>query len=179
MDQPATTGISCESPVPRECSTLRHLGVILDGNRRWAATHDCDTSAAYRRGGERVLDLLGWCEEISTLEAVTLWPLSVDNLRRKPSQLEGLFEVIVDTSAAIAATGHWRINFLRHSASAAAHAEPCIAINRRTHPQDHRAHSQYCRRVHWPRRDSSSRKKAHRRPLQRGYDRSSPSGFAS
>jgi short-chain Z-isoprenyl diphosphate synthase len=90
----------------------RHLAVILDGNRRWAQTHGCATRAGYQRGGERVLDLLTWCERYEGLEVVTLWPLSTENLRRAPQELGDLIQVIVETAERIAATTRWRIQVI-------------------------------------------------------------------
>ncbi|WP_159056462.1 hypothetical protein [Streptomyces yokosukanensis] len=44
---------TCRSgPVPG------HIAVILDGNRRWAATTGCDLSTAYARGGAKTLQFL-------------------------------------------------------------------------------------------------------------------------
>ena len=42
----------------------RHVGVIMDGNRRWARSIGLeDVAHGHRRGGEKILDLLAWCVE--------------------------------------------------------------------------------------------------------------------
>ena len=40
----------------------RHVGVILDGNRRWAKASGAPKSRGWRAGADKVEDLLGWCE---------------------------------------------------------------------------------------------------------------------
>ncbi|HLZ38512.1 MAG TPA: undecaprenyl diphosphate synthase family protein, partial [Mycobacteriales bacterium] len=63
------------SAIPRD-RIPRHVGVILDGNRRWArASGQADVSTGHRRGARKISELLAWCEEAG-VEVVTLWLLS-------------------------------------------------------------------------------------------------------
>ncbi len=90
-------------PVPR------HVGVILDGNRRWArAAGMPDFSGGYRKGGDRVFELLQWCDEAG-VEVVTLWLLSTDNLARATEQLRPLLRVIEETVQGLVAQ-RWHVN---------------------------------------------------------------------
>ncbi|MFF5302448.1 MULTISPECIES: isoprenyl transferase [unclassified Streptomyces] len=83
----------------------QHVGVMIDGNRRWArnAGHD-DPREGYRAGGSRALDLLGWCAA-AQIEHVTLFMLSDDNLHRPASELGPLIEIIEETVRNISAAG--------------------------------------------------------------------------
>ena len=67
----------------------KHVGVMLDGNRRWAKAVGADTAQGHRAGAANIEPLLGWCEEIG-VEVVTLWLLSTDNLNRPADELEPL-----------------------------------------------------------------------------------------
>jgi short-chain Z-isoprenyl diphosphate synthase len=87
----------------------RHVGVILDGNRRWARASGASSSEGHRKGGDKVLELLTWCEEVG-VEVVTLWLLSTDNLNRPLKELEPLIAIIEDVVGRIAATGRWRVH---------------------------------------------------------------------
>jgi len=87
----------------------RHVGVILDGNRRWARAYGTDTSEGHRAGAAKILQFLGWCEEVG-VQRVTLWLLSTDNLTRPPGELAPLLEIIEDAVGRIAGTGRWRVN---------------------------------------------------------------------
>ena len=59
----------------------QHVGVMLDGNRRWARAVGADTAHGHRAGAANIAPFLGWCEEVG-IEVVTLWLLSTDNLNR-------------------------------------------------------------------------------------------------
>ena len=50
----------------------RHIGILVDGNRRWAKLYGADTSAGHRAGAANVLEFLGWCDEVG-VEVVTLF----------------------------------------------------------------------------------------------------------
>jgi len=73
----------------------RHVGVILDGNRRWARASGEDVRHGHQRGADHIEDLLEWCSDAG-VEVVTLWLLSTDNLSRSPAELAGLFQIIGD-----------------------------------------------------------------------------------
>ena len=93
--------------------TPRHVGVILDGNRRWAKENpsksgDTSSSRGHRAGAGKIIELLTWCEETS-IDVVTLWLLSSDNLKRSAVELESLFAIIGETVDDLSATGRWSI----------------------------------------------------------------------
>jgi short-chain Z-isoprenyl diphosphate synthase len=87
-----------------------HIGVMLDGNRRWAKAVGLDTAGGYQAGADNIFPLLGWCEEVG-VKVVTLWLLSSDNLtNRPPEQMAGLLQIIEGAVESLAATGRWRIH---------------------------------------------------------------------
>jgi short-chain Z-isoprenyl diphosphate synthase len=93
--------------------TPHHVGVILDGNRRWskanpAADGDTSTSRGHKAGAEKIIELLDWCEE-SKVEVLTIWLLSNQNLSRPPAELEPLLEIIADTVKDLASRRRWEI----------------------------------------------------------------------
>src|SRR5437870_11438963 len=60
----------------------RHLGIILDGNRRYALERGVpDLREAYALGAEKLDEVLEWCAEIG-IRAVSLWVFSTDNFHR-------------------------------------------------------------------------------------------------
>ena len=67
----------------------RHVGVMLDGNRRWAKERGGSTAQGHQAGADNIANLLSWCEEIG-VEVVTLWLLSTDNLARPAGELRPL-----------------------------------------------------------------------------------------
>src|SRR5690349_22671244 len=80
----------------------RHIGVILDGNRRWARfMGHADISTGYRRGAHKIAELLQWSQETG-VEVVTLWLLSTDNLNRPAADLDPLLEIFENTVESLA-----------------------------------------------------------------------------
>ena len=72
----------------------RHVGLILDGNRRFAESVGSPTLASgYRQGARKVYELLDWCQGLG-IPQVTLWALSADNLKRPQAEVESLLRVI-------------------------------------------------------------------------------------
>ena len=87
----------------------QHVGVMLDGNRRWARAVGADTAHGYQAGAANIEPLLDWCEEVG-VKVVTLWLLSTDNLNRPPEQLAGLLAIIEGAVATLAEAGRWRLH---------------------------------------------------------------------
>jgi len=73
----------------------RHIGIVLDGNRRWAREAGLtDVNHGHRAGAEKITDFLGWCREAG-VEVVTIWLLSTDNLHnRSEDEVSALLEII-------------------------------------------------------------------------------------
>ena len=87
----------------------RHVGVMCDGNRRWARSAGLtDVSGGHQKGADKIFELLQWCQE-SGVEVVTLWLLSTDNLGRPASELAPLLRIIEDTVRELA-TQNWHLN---------------------------------------------------------------------
>ncbi|WP_346384713.1 isoprenyl transferase [Nocardioides sp.] len=87
----------------------KHIGVMLDGNRRWAKAVGRDSAHGHRAGAANIEPLLGWCDEVG-IEVVTLWLLSTDNLNRPAHELEPLLEIIEEAVAALAVQRRWRLH---------------------------------------------------------------------
>ena len=90
-------------------SLPRHVGVMLDGNRRWAKAVGQSTAHGHRAGAANIEPLLGWCDEIG-IEVVTLWLLSTDNLNRPAHELEPLLGIIADAVDSLADQRRWRLH---------------------------------------------------------------------
>lgn len=74
----------------------RHVGVILDGHRRFAReATDGEYRASYEAGMAKLEELLRWCAELD-IKAVTAWVLSTENLHRPAVELNPYFEVLTE-----------------------------------------------------------------------------------
>lgn len=92
-----------------ECDIPRHVGVVLDGNRRWARMNGlADVSTGHEAGANKIFELLSWCDEVG-VQVVTLWLLSTDNLDRSEDELEPLLRIIASTVERLRREG-WHVN---------------------------------------------------------------------
>lgn len=71
----------------------KHIGIILDGNRRWAETHSYPRWIGHWLGAKKAEKLLEWCNELN-IKTVTLYVLSVENLQRLPDEVKELLGLI-------------------------------------------------------------------------------------
>ena len=88
-----------------------HVGVILDGNRRWAKSMGFGAAQGHKRGADKIEEFLGWAEQTG-VEVVTLWLLSTDNLSRDPAELSPLLDIIAHAVDELAETGRWSLRLV-------------------------------------------------------------------
>ncbi|MFZ2003906.1 MAG: polyprenyl diphosphate synthase [Stellaceae bacterium] len=83
-------------------SLPRHIGIILDGNRRHARKIGItNPRAVYDIGAQKLDDVLDWCAEIQ-ISMVTLWVFSPENLRRSGEEVSGILAAIEAKMSALA-----------------------------------------------------------------------------
>ena len=71
-----------------------HIGLILDGNRRYAREMGFDDLAqGHMEGAKKLDDVLKWCADLD-INIVTIWVYSTDNTQRDKEEIEGLLKVI-------------------------------------------------------------------------------------
>ena len=70
----------------------KHLGVILDGNRRWGSEHSISLLSAHHFGADKVEDLLDWCLDID-IKTITIYSFSTENFQRSSQELDNLFSI--------------------------------------------------------------------------------------
>jgi short-chain Z-isoprenyl diphosphate synthase len=90
-----------------------HVGVMLDGNRRWARKAGfSNPNEGHRAGAAHIADLLDWCQAAG-INMVTLWLLSTENLRRADDELLPLLAIITDVVDELAAPGQpWKLRIV-------------------------------------------------------------------
>lgn len=87
----------------------KHIGVMVDGNRRWAKVQGDEVSVGHVAGARKIIDFLGWCSDLE-IKHVTIYLLSTDNLNgRDQQELAQLIEIITQLSEELARLGRWRL----------------------------------------------------------------------
>ncbi|HTN09434.1 MAG TPA: polyprenyl diphosphate synthase [Acetobacteraceae bacterium] len=83
----------------------RHVGIILDGNRRHALARGVQQpETVYRAGAAKLDDVIAWSISLG-IPMITLWVFSLDNLRRSESEVSGIFTAVEHKLRALAADG--------------------------------------------------------------------------
>lgn len=71
----------------------QHLGLILDGNRRFARAAGLQQELGHSFGAHKAHEVLHWCLEMG-IPAVTIWVLSTDNNSRDPKELGHILRLL-------------------------------------------------------------------------------------
>ncbi|MBQ9081496.1 MAG: di-trans,poly-cis-decaprenylcistransferase [Clostridia bacterium] len=69
-----------------------HVGIIMDGNGRWAKSRLLPRSFGHRQGMERMMGLLNHAFSVG-VKTVTVYALSTENLSRPKEELDSLFRL--------------------------------------------------------------------------------------
>ena len=88
--------------------TPHHIGIIVDGNRRWAKENTVETSSGHQAGADKIVDFLNWCEA-AQVKLVTIWLLSTDNFKRSHQELDELLKIIANLVKDLSETGRWNV----------------------------------------------------------------------
>jgi undecaprenyl diphosphate synthase len=71
-----------------------HLGIIMDGNGRWARMRGLDVAQGHRSGARRVKDIINCCDEIG-VQYVSLYAFSTENWLRPKEEVNALMNLLV------------------------------------------------------------------------------------
>lgn len=75
-----------------ETNKANHIGIILDGNRRYAKQNSRKPWEGHDSGAETFEKFLEWAKELD-LREITAYVLSLENLKRDEQEVKHLFEL--------------------------------------------------------------------------------------
>lgn len=87
-----------EGRVRGEQRLPNHLGLILDGNRRFARTLGMDTHLGHNLGAHKAYEVLEWCLELG-IPHLTIWVFSTDNRGRDEEEVGHLLRLFAEEAA--------------------------------------------------------------------------------
>lgn len=70
----------------------RHLGIILDGNRRWARERELSTFEGHKKGLEKIKEVVEWCKQ-EGIKVLTLFVFSTENWNRSREEVDYLMKL--------------------------------------------------------------------------------------
>lgn len=72
----------------------RHIGIIPDGNRRWAKSKGLKPWKGHYEGVKRIEEIIKACSELG-VEKLSIYTLSTDNMLKRPKkELDELFKIL-------------------------------------------------------------------------------------
>lgn len=89
-----------------------HIGVIMDGNRRWArAAGMARVSAGHRAGADHRADLLRWLT-VRGIQHASVYVLSADNVRKRDAdEVAHLFRLVEELVPAwLGRSDEWQLH---------------------------------------------------------------------
>jgi len=70
----------------------KHVGIIVDGNRRWAKERKLPTFAGHKKGAERIEEIVKYAQELG-IKIITIYAFSTENWKRVEEETSYLMEL--------------------------------------------------------------------------------------
>ena len=71
----------------------KHVGIIMDGNGRWAKRRGLPRSAGHRAGAETLKKIVVYCDKIG-IKCVTAYAFSTENWNRPQKEVDALMDLL-------------------------------------------------------------------------------------
>jgi undecaprenyl diphosphate synthase len=75
-------------------NTIKHLGIIMDGNGRWANERGLKRTKGHEVGAENIRDITTYCAAHETIETTTFYAFSTENWKRPKMEVEFLMKLL-------------------------------------------------------------------------------------
>ncbi|MBO7672214.1 isoprenyl transferase [bacterium] len=75
---------------------LKHIAIIMDGNRRWAKEHNLPSMLGHKKGVEALKTVLKACHKFG-VKYLTVYAFSTENWKRTPEEVDFLMNLLADT----------------------------------------------------------------------------------
>ena len=75
---------------------LKHIAVIMDGNRRWAKLKNLPTAMGHKKGVDALKETLKACDDFG-IKYLTVYAFSTENWKRKQEEVDFLMDLFCKT----------------------------------------------------------------------------------
>lgn len=75
---------------------LKHIAIIMDGNRRWAKERNLPSAVGHKKGVEALKETLRACNDLG-VKYLTVYAFSTENWNRKQEEVDFLMELVALT----------------------------------------------------------------------------------
>ena len=75
---------------------IKHIAIIMDGNRRWAKEHNLPSAAGHKKGVESLRNIVRACDEFG-IKYLTVYAFSTENWKRTKEEVDFLMDLVAVT----------------------------------------------------------------------------------
>lgn len=72
----------------------KHIGIIMDGNGRWAQKKGLPRTFGHKEGTKRVIEIVETCYNLN-VESLSLYAFSTENWKRPPEEIMKLMDLLI------------------------------------------------------------------------------------
>ena len=76
--------------------SVKHIAIIMDGNRRWAKEHNLPTAAGHKKGVASLRNIVRACDEFG-VKYLTVYAFSTENWKRTKEEVDFLMDLVAIT----------------------------------------------------------------------------------
>ena len=81
--------------IAEECE-LKHIAIIMDGNRRWAKERNLPSAVGHKKGVDALKKTMKACDDFG-IKYLTVYAFSTENWNRKPEEVNFLMDLVAQT----------------------------------------------------------------------------------
>ncbi len=74
-------------------TTVKHLGIIMDGNRRWAKENNLEPYEGHQKGSDKLQEVGRWCAK-KGIKTLTIYAFSTENWDRSKKEVDYLMKLL-------------------------------------------------------------------------------------
>lgn len=74
-------------------TNLKHLAIIMDGNRRWAKENGVSVKDGHKAGAEKLSEFIKWCIEFN-IKYLTVYAFSTENWKRDKEEVDDIMSLL-------------------------------------------------------------------------------------
>jgi len=74
-------------------ATINHLGIIMDGNRRWARSQGLSPQQGHKKGYDKLSEVGEWCLKRG-IKILTVYAFSTENWKREKKEVDFLMNLL-------------------------------------------------------------------------------------
>ena len=75
---------------------IKHIAIIMDGNRRWAKEHNLPSAAGHKKGVTSLRNVVRACDEFG-IKYLTVYAFSTENWKRSKEEVDFLMDLVAVT----------------------------------------------------------------------------------